>query len=217
MATTKSAPHATPRSVLLEGLTPRQQEAVSSDARRLLVIAGAGSGKTEVMARRVAWLVVGGAAKDSVVAFTFTERAAEEMKFRIREQIGKVTPPGDDATLGDMYVGTIHGFCLAWLRQLAPDAFHNYDVLDEAARLALVQRGFHGVLGLQGLQGALAQRSENRVGQFATIDYFLQAYDLLNEYDELDVELATSTIPARITDAGPLCPTNLSANRVATD
>jgi DNA helicase-2/ATP-dependent DNA helicase PcrA len=71
------------KKLLLENLTPKQCEAVESSKRRVLVVAGAGSGKTEVMARRIAWWVgVGGVPKDQIVAFTFTERAAEEMKFR---------------------------------------------------------------------------------------------------------------------------------------
>src|SRR6266481_1593518 len=160
--------------LLLADLTPEQQAAVKSPKRRVLLIAGAGSGKTEVMARRVAWWTsVDGVPKDSIVAFTFTERAAEEMKFRIRKFIQKVTPEGQDATLAGMYVGTIHGFCLKALRELAPAEYHNYDVLDEGARLALVQRVYHGLLGLKALETAIGQ------GQYATIEYFLNAYDLL--------------------------------------
>jgi DNA helicase II / ATP-dependent DNA helicase PcrA len=76
---------------LLEGLTNEQAQAVRSPRRRVLVVAGAGSGKTEVMARRVAWWVgVDNVPKDRIVAFTFTQRAAEEMKFRIRYWIERV-------------------------------------------------------------------------------------------------------------------------------
>lgn len=71
--------------VLRKGLTDAQSRAVASPKRHVLVVAGAGSGKTEVMARRIAWWVgIEGVPKDTIVAFTFTERAAEEMKFRIR-------------------------------------------------------------------------------------------------------------------------------------
>jgi DNA helicase-2/ATP-dependent DNA helicase PcrA len=95
---------------LLDGLNDEQRAAVSSTARRLFVVAGAGAGKTEVMARRIAWLVAEqGVPKNEVVAFTFTERAAEEMKFRIRRHVAAVAKPGEEPTLGDMYVGTIHG------------------------------------------------------------------------------------------------------------
>src|SRR5574341_989972 len=135
--------------LLLENLTPGQQDAVRFANRRLLVVAGAGSGKTEVMARRIAWWVgVDDVSKDQIVAFTFTERAAEEMKFRIRGWIEKITPEGEEASLGDRYIGTIHGYCLAKIREYWPDDYHNYDILDEAARAALVLRGFNGILGL---------------------------------------------------------------------
>lgn len=154
------------------------------------MIAGAGSGKTEVMARRIAWwLAVEGADKGGIVAFTFTERAADEMKFRIRRHVQAITPEGEDATLGDMYVGTIHGFCLRALRELRPDRYHNFDVIDEAARHALVQRGYYGILGLSGLQSALGS------SQLETIELFCQGYDLLNEYAALDVQVPAGDPP----------------------
>src|SRR5437773_10344010 len=83
--------------LLFAGLTGGQKAAVKFGRRRLLVVAGAGSGKTEVMARRVAWWVgVKNVPKDNIVAFTFTERAAEEMKFRIRGWIERITPEGQE-------------------------------------------------------------------------------------------------------------------------
>lgn len=175
---------------LLDKLSDRQKEVVRSGARRLLVVAGAGSGKTEVMARRVAWWVsVDKVSRESIVAFTFTEAAAEELKFRIRHHIQRVTPKDEDVTLGGMYVGTIHGFCLRQLRELDPDNYHNFDVIDEGARNALVQRAYHGILALNGFAGEIGK------GQFQTTDQFLLAYDLLNEYDELDVALPSDTAP----------------------
>lgn len=186
--------------LLLDGLTPDQQKAVRSRKRRVLIVAGAGSGKTEVMARRVAWWVaVEGVPKDSIVAFTFTERAAEEMKFRIRSHIQRITPPDRDATLSNMCVGTIHGFCLKLLRELRPDTYHNFDVLDDAARLALVQRGYHTLLGLAGFEGALRTR------QYATMGQFLLAYDLLNEYAALDVRLASAVPPHDLAEEAEWC------------
>src|SRR6266849_4749510 len=113
------------KDLLLDKLTPRQAEAVKSPKRCVLVVAGAGSGKTEVMARRIAWWVgVEGVSRENVVAFTFTDRAAEEMKFRIRSWLEKITPEGEEVALGGMYVGTIHGFCLAKLREYWPDNYH---------------------------------------------------------------------------------------------
>lgn len=181
---------------LLEKLTPKQAEAVKSTSRRVLVVAGAGSGKTEVMARRIAWWVgVDGIARESIVAFTFTERAAEEMKFRIRLWLEKVTPEGEEVALGGMYIGTIHGFCIAKLREYWPDSYHNYDILDEGARSALILRGFNGVLGLRGLRAAIGTTKGKQHGQYATLDDFTQAYDQLHEHDKFECQLASGDPP----------------------
>ncbi len=181
------------KSLLLKNLTSQQAKAVTSPQRRVLVVAGAGSGKTEVMARRIAWWVgVEGAPKENMVAFTFTERAAEEMKFRIRSWLEKVTPEGEEVALGGMYVGTIHGYCLAKTREYWPDEYHNYDILDEAARTALILRGFSGLLGLAGLQTA------TKKGRYVTLENFVQAYDQLNEHNKLHVELASGDPPFQL-------------------
>ncbi|ODQ99160.1 hypothetical protein BHQ21_25475 [Mycobacterium sherrisii] len=186
------------RARLLSGLQGQQPTAVSSAARRLLLIAGAGSGKTEVMARRVAWWLADGVPKDSIVAFTFTEKAAEEMKFRIRRYIEAITPEGDDATLGGMYVGTIHSYCFKLLKELNPSEYHNYDIIDEIARYALVQRRFHNLLGLPAFQTAISPGRQYRASQTETTDRFLYAYDLLNEYNVLRVELPERPRPTEL-------------------
>lgn len=176
------------KNILLDGLTDGQEQAVRSHRRRTMVIAGAGSGKTEVMARRVAWWVAhNGVKKRSIIAFTFTERAAEEMKFRIRRQISHITPEGEDPTLGDMYVGTIHAFCMRMLRELAPDPYHAYSIVDDVARLALLGRRFWDIL-------ADFKAATGR-GQYAAQDLFLEGYDLLNEYNLLDVDLPDDQPP----------------------
>ncbi|GGO64364.1 ATP-dependent DNA helicase [Nonomuraea cavernae] len=185
------------RAELLRGLSSEAQTIVTSDARRLLVIAGAGAGKTEAMARRIAWWHAhDGIPKDQIVAFTFTEQAAEEMKFRIRKYIQVVEQPGVDPSLGGMYIGTIHGFCLNTLRNLWPDDYHNDDVIDDVARYSLVQEGYNFLLGLQTLEEALRDESGKPYSSRGrTIEYFLQAYDLLNEYDQLAVELPPGPRP----------------------
>jgi DNA helicase II / ATP-dependent DNA helicase PcrA len=184
------------RELLLDDLTPRQKDAVKSTARRVLIVAGAGSGKTEVMARRVAWWVaVEGVPKDSIVAFTFTDRAAEEMKFRIRSWLERTAPDGEEVTLGGMYVGTIHGFCLAKIREYWPDDYHNYDILDEGARAALILRGFNSLLGLNGLRQAIAAGRGVQYGRYATLEDFTQAYDQLHEHSRFECELASGDPP----------------------
>jgi DNA helicase-2/ATP-dependent DNA helicase PcrA len=191
---------------LLAGLNPQQSQAVSSKSRRLFVVAGAGVGKTEVMARRIAWLIADqGVPKDEIVAFTFTERAAEEMKFRIRSQVAGQAAPGEEPTLGDMYVGTIHAFCLNKLRELAPDEYHNYDVIDDVGRLALVQRTYGTHLGLAAFCSELNATANYKVGQFLTIEKFLRGYDILNEYGELHVNLPKRPIPADVTTDREWC------------
>jgi len=183
-------------SLLLEKLKPKQADAVRSRKRRVLVVAGAGSGKTEVMARRIGWWVaVENVPRESIVAFTFTERAAEEMKFRIRGWMEKITPEGEEVALGGMYVGTIHGFCLAKLREYWPDDYHNYDVLDEGARAALILRGFNTLLGLAALRDAIASSRGRQYGQYATLESFTQAYDQLHEHNRFECELTSGDPP----------------------
>ncbi len=190
----------TVEATLLADLNDDQKAIVQAAERRILVIAGAGSGKTEVMARRIAWwIAVEKVPKDAIVAFTFTERAAEEMKFRIRRHVQAITPEGQDATLGSMYVGTIHGFCLKTLRELRPDRYHNFDVIDEGARHALIQRGFHSVLGLSNL------RSVTGLGFMETIENFGDAYDLLNEHAQLAVDVLGGEPPHRLEDEKEWC------------
>jgi DNA helicase-2/ATP-dependent DNA helicase PcrA len=197
---TKRTDPAKHRELLLAGLQGNQPAAVRSTARRMLLVAGAGSGKTEVMARRVAWWLVDGIPKDSIVAFTFTEKAAEEMKFRIRRYVELITPEGTDTTLGGMYIGTIHSFCMKLLKDLAPSDYHNYEVVDEIARYALVQQRFHNLLGLLSFQKAISQGKKQQVSVTRTSESFLYAYDLLNEYNELSVELPNTAPP---TGMGP--------------
>jgi DNA helicase-2/ATP-dependent DNA helicase PcrA len=183
------------KEVLLERLTEKQSLAVTSRKRRVLVVAGAGSGKTEVMARRIAWWIgVENVPKKDIIAFTFTDRAAEEMKFRIRYWLEKITPAGEEVSLGGMYVGTIHGFCLSKIREHWPDDYHNYDILDEGGRAALILRGFHGLLGLNSLRDATG------LGQYATVEAFIQAYDQLQEHNRFEVKLPSDDPPYELGD-----------------
>lgn len=183
------------KTALLDNLTKDQRAAVKFAKRRELIVAGAGSGKTEVMARRIAWWVgVEKVPKDNIVALTFTEKAAREMKFRVRRWVGAVTPSGQDVNLGGMYVGTIHGYCLEKLREFWPDTYHNFDILDESARSALLLRGFSGLLGLQGLRSALGAQTS----QSDTLAQFVTAYDQLHEHNRFDVQLPAGEPPYQL-------------------
>ena len=194
------------RRLLLDGLNAEQKEAVRNESRRLLVVAGAGSGKTEVMARRVAWWVaVDNVPKNEIVAFTFTESAAEELKFRIRSCLEDITSSGEDSRLGGMYIGTIHGFCLKVLRDLASDEFYMFDVVDEAGRMSLIEQGYFNVLGLREFQTAVSSRAGTNFGKFRSLDLFLRGYDLLNEYDLLDVSLPDEPLPTDVSQDRDWC------------
>ncbi len=120
--------------------TPEQESAISHRCGNLLVLACAGSGKTEVISRRIALLVSEGVPKNSIIAFTFTERAARELKLRIRTHLEQEIPT--DPALGDMYVGTIHSFCLQLLKEIDPD-YRKFEVMDEARQAALIMTNFH--------------------------------------------------------------------------
>jgi len=129
-------------------LSDEQQEAVLSTARFIKVVAGAGAGKTETLTRRIVRLILDeGAEPQSIVGFTFTEKAAQGMKSRIYERVRELG--GEDACnkLGEMFVGTIHGYCLQLLQEHYE--YGGYTVLDENQEMAFVMREGWG-LGLGG-------------------------------------------------------------------
>ena len=121
-----------PLSELLEGLNPAQQEAVTHHEGPLLVVAGAGSGKTRVLTHRIAHLIRDhGVSPFEILAITFTNKAADEMKQRVAGLVGPVA--------AKMWVSTFHSACVRILRRDAsrldyPSSFTIYDQAD-AVRL----------------------------------------------------------------------------------
>ena len=110
-----------------KNLTPAQETAIAEINSNLQIIACAGSGKTEVIARRIANILESkeNILPESIVAFTFTEKAAENMKVRIAKALGK-----QQAEITEkMYIGTIHGFCYALLKNFGGD-FRDFRILD---------------------------------------------------------------------------------------
>src|SRR2546425_11461142 len=101
-------------------LSPAQEAVVNHRGGDLQVIACAGSGKTESISRRVAGLIAEGAEPASIVAFTFTERAAAELKDRITRRVAEVKGDKFRDRLGPMFVGTIHGYCFRLLQDYVP-------------------------------------------------------------------------------------------------
>lgn len=93
---------------LLKGLNPDQIAAVAQTDGPVLILAGAGSGKTRVLTYKVAYLISKGVDPNEILAVTFTNKAANEMKERVMKLVDQTSQP---------YVGTFHAFCAKFLRQ----------------------------------------------------------------------------------------------------
>lgn len=120
---------------ILDSLNGAQREAVSCDKKSLLVLAGAGSGKTRVLVHRIAWLLqVNNVSPASILAVTFTNKAAREMRGRIGELL-QFTPQG-------MWVGTFHGLAHRLLKMHWKDAGlpENFQIIDSEDQLRLIKR-----------------------------------------------------------------------------
>jgi DNA helicase-2/ATP-dependent DNA helicase PcrA len=116
--------------------------AVNHRGGHIQIIASAGSGKTETVSQRIATLVAEGVEPSEIVAFTFTEKAAEELKARVRDRVELFAGKSAADKLGNMYVGTIHGFCFQMLTRYV-GKYESYDVMDENQLAAFVQRQAH--------------------------------------------------------------------------
>src|SRR5580698_1223128 len=160
--------------------TPDQGNALAHRSGNLLILACAGSGKTEVISKRISLLVKEGTPKNSIIAFTFTERAAGELKLRIRQHLEAELP--EDPALGDMYVGTMHSFCLQLLKEIDP-SYRKFEVMDEARQAALIMTNFHHFpdsshpgLGLNNLR-----QSTRTGGYWDTISVFLNTLNVVHQ------------------------------------
>ena len=122
-------------SPILESLNDAQRQAVTSPAEPMLVIAGAGSGKTRVLVHRAAWLIdVVGIAPQSLLAVTFTNKAAAEMRGRIEALLGM--------PVNHLWIGTFHGLAHRLLRRHWREARlpQNFQIIDSDDQLRLIKR-----------------------------------------------------------------------------
>ena len=122
-------------SFLLDGLNDRQREAVAAPQSSMLILAGAGSGKTRVLTHRIAWLMqVEDQSPYSILAVTFTNKAAAEMRERVEKIAG--------SNMGRMWIGTFHGLAHRLLRTHYQDAMlpQNFQIIDSDDQLRLIKR-----------------------------------------------------------------------------
>ncbi|MGB3356825.1 MAG: UvrD-helicase domain-containing protein [Mycobacterium sp.] len=156
-------------------------KAVSHRGTHIQIIAAAGSGKTEVVSQRVASLLADGTPPESIVAFTFTEKAAAELKERIRERV--TARIGAEATdqLGRLFVGTIHAYCFRMLQTYVP-RYETYTPLDanQLTNFLYQQSRLIGITSLVPTDGT-----------FKNIATFQRGIDVI-ENELIDVE----TLPA---------------------
>jgi len=149
-------------------LSLSQQTVVTDRSPSIQVVACAGSGKTESVARRVAALLEEGVDGSEIVAFTFTEKAAAELKTRIVERTKDQLGSTGLGRIAQMYVGTIHGFCLRLIQNHVP-RLADYDVLDENRHAAFVFR-FKKEIGIESL----------KKGKWESVAAFIKAIDVLS-------------------------------------
>ena len=120
---------------IIDSLNDHQRQAVTSEARNLLVLAGAGSGKTRVLVHRIAWMIqLEGVSPYGILAVTFTNKAANEMRARIEELL--------ERPIGGMWVGTFHGLAHRLLRAHWKEAGlpEKFQILDADDQLRLIKR-----------------------------------------------------------------------------
>ncbi len=126
---------------ILEGLNKEQKEAAQTTQGALLILAGAGSGKTKVLTSRIAYMVQHGAVAGKILAVTFTNKAAREMRERLAKMVG-------ENVVKYMWVGTFHSICGRILRQdIENYSFRsgkkldkNFTIYDETDSLAIIKQ-----------------------------------------------------------------------------
>jgi len=193
---------------LLEGLNPVQYEAVTHTTGPLLIVAGAGSGKTRVLTHRIAHLIKNeGVSPFEILAITFTNKAADEMKSRVAQLVGPVAEK--------MWVSTFHSACVRILRRDAarlgfPSSFTIYDQADAHRLTGYVirdlgldakkfpPRSVHGTISAAKNDGVSAEEYKER----ATTIFERKIADVFVEYQ------------ARLLKAGAMDFDDLLANTV---
>ena len=171
---------------LLEGLNAQQVAAVTDRGPALLIVAGAGSGKTKVLTHRIAHLLANKEAWPSqILAITFTNKAANEMKERVHLLLGNVAD--------GMWIKTFHSACLQILRREASSLGHdaNFSVYDTGDTKALIKRLIReSGSDIEGLKPqTVAARISNAKNELKDADDFYSLIDSSNPKDRAIAEI----------------------------
>ncbi|MFH8739483.1 ATP-dependent helicase [Streptomyces sp. NPDC017964] len=165
------------RQALSNWLTPDQLPAAIAPDAEILALAGAGSGKSRTLAARVAYLIASGAPPESIVAFTFSDKAGETIKDRVAKAL---TVCGLDPLLvGGMYIGTIH----AWCRRVLGDMdakYRQFDVLD-AMQLQMYLMSRYPKLNINPLRTLHSTQKGAPRGYFETLNQVGRAWGMMND------------------------------------
>lgn len=178
----------------LDKLNPQQREAVTTTEGPVLVVAGAGSGKTLVLTYRIAYLVSLGISPSSILALTFTNKAASEMKERIKALVGK--------RADYIYMGTFHSIFARILRQEAhligyTRDYSIYDTDDSESVLKSILKDFNiseNHLSPKFIQGVISKAKNKLIFKDNGLEKFFGLYNkkLLEIFDEYNKRLKNS-------------------------
>ena len=162
-------------------LNHEQREAINCIDHNLQIVACAGSGKTEVISRRIANILstVKDVGPENIVAFTFTEKAAENL----RNRIGSILKEQGDTDISKMYIGTIHSFCYQVLQEYIPE-LREVKILDTAKEHLFAMKYFNKC-GMHAL--GLSKRD---VALFSDcIDKMVSSYECMDKWPQKDKEV----------------------------
>lgn len=179
--------------ILRTNLTDEQYETVVDESRHILCLACAGSGKSRTLAYKIAYLVSRGEAPESIVAFTFTEKAAESIKRRVAEALRKFGLP--ENYIGAMFIGTLDSFCQKLLGNINAK-YRQYDILDRNGLILFLMSRFHQI-GLRHREGRYFKEN---------ILPIADAWQTMNNenIDLADIEQYDKTLFNRLTKLGEI-------------
>jgi DNA helicase II / ATP-dependent DNA helicase PcrA len=173
--------------------TAAQAEAIACLDEQLQIIACAGSGKTQVISQRIAAILAQpGVEPRNIIAFTFTEKAAAGLKERVLTIVQREL--GELNGLAEMYIGTMHGYCLDLLQRMVPEKF-KFSVLTDITAQLFVDR----YSGRSGLTSCPTTAKPGVLRRYINSKLYLQVLSVLRE-DTIDV----SAVPTGVIESGRL-------------